>query len=480
MGDAASQALHIVVVGSGVGGLAAAIRLRCAGHQVTVFERNAVPGGKLAVRQRDGFTFDIGPSLLTMPHLFDELFQLAGTSLADEVSLVRLDPQFQYSWRDGFRLTVGDNGCDVPGYGEWIEHGQAIWEVSERTFFAGPMSNPLSLARRMRSPRDLTGIDALRTLHASARACFTDEHLVQWAGRYATYSGSSPYEAPATLSCIASIEQTYGCWYPLGGLGALLDALVRVATRVGVDLRCDSEVITITADARVGGRVDGVVLADGSHLDADVVVANVDAAHLYSDLVPDSRALRKAQRATLSTSGFVLLAGVRGDTPGIAHHNVWFSDDDAVEFAELAEGHCATDPTLYACVSSVSDPTQAPAGHENWFVLVNTPAGAEIDRDAHTALVLERLASHGVDLRERLVFTETFTPGDFASRYRSPGGAIYGTSSNGMRAAFARPGNRGARDGLYLVGGSSHPGGGLPLVTTSARIVAELIAADMR
>jgi phytoene desaturase len=263
-------------------------------------------------------------------------------------------------------------------------------------------------------------------------------------------------------------------------LGALLDALVRVATRVGVNVRCDSEVITITADARIGGRVDGVVLADGSHLDADVVVANVDASHLYSDLVPDSRALRKAQRATLSTSGFVLLAGVRGSTPGIAHHNVWFSDDDGVEFAELAEGHCATDPTLYACVSSVTDPTQAPAGHENWFVLVNTPAAAEIDRDAHTALVLERLATHGVDLRERLLFTETLTPGDFASRYRAPGGAIYGTSSNGMRAAFARPGNRGARDGLYLVGGSSHPGGGLPLVTTSARIVAELIAADTR
>ncbi|MBU6316951.1 MAG: phytoene desaturase, partial [Acidobacteria bacterium] len=350
----ATAPAEVLVVGGGIGGLAAAIRLRAAGHQVVVLERNDVPGGKLAVHRRDGFTFDIGPSLVTLPQVFDELFRLAGTTLAAEVPLVRLDPQFRYHWPDGFELTVRDDGCDAPGYAEWIDHGGRIWDVSERTFFAGPMSGPVALARRLRRPRDLTDIDALRTLHRSAAACFDDPHLVQWAGRYATYSGSSPYAAPGTLGCIAAVEHRYGCWYPMGGLGALRDAFVRVAERMGVEIRCGTEVITITADARIGGTVDGVVLADGTHLDADVVVANVDATHLYNDLLPDTRALRKVRRAEPSTSGFVVLAGVRGATPGIGHHTVWFSRDYAAEFAQLAEGRCADDPTVYACVSSVT------------------------------------------------------------------------------------------------------------------------------
>jgi phytoene dehydrogenase-like protein len=173
-------------------------------------------------------------------------------------------------------------------------------------------------------------------------------------------------------------------------------------------------------------------------------------------------------------------AGGGAGSPGIAHHGIWFSDDEEREFSSIARGRLADDPTIYGCVSSVTDLSQAPAGHENWFLLVNTPAGVHVDASVYEALVLDRLASHGVDLRQRLVFTETITPDDLASRYRSPGGAIYGTSSNGRRAAFVRPANRGVRRGLYLVGGSSHPGGGLPLVTMSARIVDEMIEADRR
>jgi phytoene desaturase len=471
----ADRALRAVVVGGGVGGLATAIRLRARGHDVTVHERLPEMGGKLAVRERDGFWFDIGPSLVTLPGVYDELFRVAGTSLADEVEMVRLDPQFAYSWRDGTSLTVTDQGCDALGYRNFVERGRRIWDVSERTFFAGPMSGPLSLARRLRRLRDLTDIDPMRTLDQAARRSFRDPHLVQWAGRYATYSGSSPYRAPATLACIAHIEREYGCWYPMGGLGALRDAFVRVADRLGVELCTGSDVAAITS---LGDRVTGVELADGTRVPADVVVANADAAHVYRDLVPDARALRRVHRATPSTSGFVVLAGVWGATAGITHHGIWFSDDERREFSSIADGRLADDPTIYGCVSSVTDASQAPAGHENWFLLVNTPAGVHVDAPAYEAVVLERLAAHGVDLRERLVFTETITPAELEARYRSPGGAIYGTSSNGRRAAFVRPANRGARRGLYLVGGSSHPGGGLPLVTMSARIVDEMIEAD--
>lgn len=478
---------RVVVVGGGVGGLATAIRLQVAGHHVTVVERNEAVGGKLAVYERDGFTFDVGPSLVTVPHVLDEVFRLAGTSLDERVTMRRLDPQFRYSWRDGSTLVVPDNTMDTvaafedfaPGAGrqwhEFDEAGRRIWEISERTFFAGPMESPLALLKRMDSPRDLVDIDALRTLRRAARDTFDDDHLRQWAGRYATYSGSSPAQAPATLACIPHIESRFGCWYPMGGLGALRAAFEDVAIETGVELLTSTEVLSITSTPQ---RVTGVELGDGSFIDAPIVVANVDARHLYDDLLPDHAAAKRVRRAGRSTSGFTLCLGVRGRTDGIAHHNVWFSDDAFQEARAIDAGQLADDPTIYGCVSAVTDPSQAPDGDENWFLLVNTPPGIDVDPERYRDLVLERLATHGVELRRRTRFCAHMTPTDIEHNYRSPGGAIYGTSSNGWRAAFARPNNRGSKPGLYLVGGSSHPGGGLPLVATSARIVADLIAAD--
>lgn len=487
---------RVTVVGGGIGGLAAATRLGAAGCRVVLFERNEVLGGKLAEHVEGGYTFDVGPSLVTLPHVFDEVLGCAGMRLADEVDLVRLDPQFTYHWPDGSALTVHDEPeataaaleAFSPGAGtawrRFDDHARRIWDVSERTFFAGPMSNPWSLLRRMRSPLDLVAIDPLRTLHRVAAAYFADPRLRQWAGRYATYSGSSPYRAPATLACIPHVESRYGCWYPMGGLGALRDALERAARSVGVEVQTGAEVVRVlTAGDGAGrdrrdGAVEGVELADGSRHRADVVVANTDAEHLYRDLCPDDGALRRVRRARRSTSGFVVCVGVRGFTPGITHHNVWFSAAGRAEFDALAAGRLAPEPTVYACVSSLTDASQAPHGCENWFLLVNTPPGVEVDREAYGAVVLDRLAAHGIELRHRAEVLHTLAPADLAVRYRAPGGAIYGTSSDGRRAAFVRPRNRGVRRGLYLVGGSSHPGGGLPLVTMSARIVADMVAAD--
>ncbi len=327
----------VVVVGGGVGGLAVAIRLAAAGHEPLLVERNDVVGGKLATYTRDGYTFDIGPSLVTLPHLFEELFDLAGapspcgpeTAGLDpyRLDIVRLDPQFRYHWPDGSSLTVADDNADTAaafegfadGAGEqWYSfdaRGRQIWDVAERTFLAGPMTGPLSLARRLRSPLDLTRIDAFRTLHRSAGSYFGDHRLVQWAGRYATYSGSSPFGAPATLACIAHIEAHFGCWYPMGGLGTIRTALERLACDTGVEIRVGTEVAAITADDE---RVRGVVLDDGTEVTADVVVANVDAEHLYADLLPDAGASRRVRAGSAFDERVRRLRGRARPHPGSA------------------------------------------------------------------------------------------------------------------------------------------------------------------
>lgn len=485
---------EVAVVGGGVGGMAAAIRLRAAGHDVSLFERNDVLGGKLAAHSVDGFTFDTGPSLLTLPEVFDDLLAVAGTSLAAVADLVRLDPVCRYRWSDGsgfdHRADRHEATAEVerlsPGQGEafaaWLDHGRRVWEVSRRTFFAGPLESPLALIARMRSPADLWRIDPVRSLDARARSVFSDPRLVQWAGRYATYSGSSPYAAPATLSCIPWLEQSSGAWYARGGLASLAGALADVLERLGVEVRTGTDVEAVRAGT---DDVRGLRLVGGERVDADVVVANVDATHLYADLLPDAAALRQVLRTPVSSSGFALLASVEGRTEGLAHHNVAFSGDERAEFDAIFHHHRpAADPTLYVCASSVTDAAQAPEGCENWFVLVNVPPASAVDWDAEAEAyrdhLLDMLARRGWDLSGRLRSVETISPVDIATRYRAWQGAIYGTSSNGRRAAFLRPANRGPRRGLYLVGGSSHPGGGLPLVAMSGAIVAAMVDADLR
>ena len=486
------------------------------GHSVTVLERNAELGGKLTVRRRDGFTFETGPSLLTLPWVFDDLFATAGTTLAEQIDAVRLDPTFTYRFTDGSTFVTHDDrqatAASLDGFrhgaGSWylslMEHGDRIWDVSWRSFFAGPMGSPVALARRLQSPTDLVRIDAHRTLDRLGVESFGDDlRLRQWLGRYATYSGSSPYRAPATLACIPAVESRYGCWYVRGGLGALRDALVRVASDAGVVVHTGADVQRVVV---AGGRVRGVTVAptvsgthgvtvaptvSGTHgvtgvpgdVPADIVVSDVDAHHLYGDLLPRPAAAAAVARAPRSTSGFVLLLGVEGRTPGLTHHSVGFSADYRAEFDALTSGRMPDDPTVYVCCSSVTDATQAPDGHENWFVLVNAPATRtdrwdEATTRATTHLVLDALARHGWEVRGRTLWTEVITPADIEQRYRTVGGAIYGTSSDGRRAAFLRPGNRGPVPGVYLVGGSSHPGGGLPLVAHSAAIVASMVAED--
>lgn len=495
---------RVAVVGGGLGGMGAALRLRAQGHDVALFERRGELGGKLAVRRRAGFAFETGPSLLTLPQVLADLTAVAGRQLSDLVRLVEVDPACRYHFADG---SVLDASGDVAvmraridelaagegrGWQAFHDRGRRCWEASARTFFDGsagstgrssplfPASASAASARVGASLADLLAVDPHLTLADRARRSFSDPRLRQYVGRYATYAGSSPYRAPAALMCIPYLEQAYGAWYVDGGLIRLRDALTALLADTGVRVQTGTAVTRILAD---GPRVRGVELDGGEHASADIVVANADAAHLYTDLLPDARARRRIDRLGPSSSALLLLAGVRGRTPELAHHNVLFSGDYRREFADIfARGVPPEEPTLYVGCSAVTDPSQAPEGDENWIVLANVPATDPRSwprpPEAYRELVLDRLAGHGFDLRGRVAVSELVTPADFARRHAAWRGALYGTSSNSRLAPLLRPGNRGPLRGLYLVGGSCHPGGGVPLVTMGAAIVADLIARD--
>ena len=474
---------RVIVVGGGVGGMAAALLLARAGHRVRLLERLPRLGGKLAEHRRDGFTFSLGPSLLTMPSLFRDL--------GLEMDLVEPAELCRYRFADGGTLTArrdpGRMAAEVdrlaPGEGAaWRAfHAWAVrcLDAARRTHFAGPPGRAPDGVRPR--PGDLAAIAPGRTLHGLARRFFRDPRLVQYADRYATYAGSDPYRAPAALGCIPALEHGEGGWYVRGGLPRLADGLAALLHREGVEVTLEAHVAGITDD---GERVTGVRLASGERLPADVVVANVDAAQLYGRLLPDRRRLRRIARLGPSSSVLLLLAGATGRTPGLAHHNVFFSADYRREFRDIfAAGRPPRDPTVYIGCSAVDDSTQAPPGAENQVLLVNVPARDPARwpqrPESYRDMVLERLAARGHDLSGRLRFVDLFTPADLRDRYGAWGGAIYGAAANGVLAPLLRPGNRGPRRGLYLVGGSVHPGGGLPLVVLGAHIVARLVAADL-
>ena len=482
---------RIVVIGAGVGGLAAAARLAHAGHDVTVCEAQAVVGGKLGSYERDGFRFDTGPSLVTMPQVLHELFADTGGWPAD-LELTPVHPIARYRYADGttFDATaVLDDFCarlDVAlgaGSGDdwrrFMAHAERTWHATREPFLESSQGGVRSLTSlALRRPRDIATVAPGRTLRALGRKHLRDPRLRMFLDRYATYTGSDPRRAPAALAVIPYVEQAFGGWYVRGGLHRLGEALHQRALERGAVVVLGARVTRISTSA---GRADGVVLADGRQLPADVVVANADASTVYGSMVDAPGAAARLARATPSLSGFVLLLAVRGRTDGLAHHTVLFppSYDDEFDAVFGATPRPVPDPTLY--VSVPDDPAVHPEGHEAWFVLANAPRHGPVDwrephlTDRYTALLLDRLAERGLPVRNRLLWSHAVTPADLEERTGAPGGAIYGTSSNGATAAFLRPGNRSPVRGLFLVGGSTHPGGGLPLVTLSARIVADLI-----
>lgn len=480
-----------VVIGGGLGGLATALRLAAAGWRVTVCERGARFGGKMNAWERGGFRFDTGPSLITMPWVFRDLFAAAGGRLEEHAELVRLTPLAEQTFADGTRLTYTTSlpdwlaqvrrldRRDAEGFLRFMRLGARLYALSRETFLRRAPSAPPDL-RALRSLRHFPLRHAWGNYHRAVESHFRSPHLRQMFGRYPTYVGSSPYRAPATLAVIPYIEYAFGGWHVRGGLYRLVEGMLALARTLGVGLRASARVRQITRGA--DGRVRGVRLAGGESVEADVVVMNGDAettGALLGEANGDGR--ERAPRAR-SLSGFVMLLGVARELKGLAHHGVYFSHDYRREFAELfEEGRFPSDPTVYVCAPSRTDRALAPGGGETLFVMANAPArdGEWTDEETERArsLVFERLARSGFpDVSRDVVVSDTWTPMRIAREYLMPGGSIYGSASHGLRRAFLRPPNRIARvPGLYRVGGSSHPGGGTPTVLLSAEITCELI-----
>jgi len=470
-----------IVIGGGVGGLAAAIHLARAGVRTRLYERGERVGGKLREVAVGGRTFLAGPSVFTMKWVFDELF--AGR-LADYLTLDPVDPFCRHFFADGSQLDLHTDeersrsaierfagARDARGYLVFRKQAAKIFDIVRGPF----MERPIPPLYEFLSPRALlqmTQIDGLRTLQRAVEEHFSDPRLRQLFGRYATYNGSSPYHAPATLAVIAHVENAYGIFQPKGGIVRLAQALETLARELGVEIETGVDIDQILVE---NDRAVGVRRRSGGVERAHAIVANCDVAHVFEHLLPPTRATRKAADKyadeELSLSAYLLLAVAKPAPLDLLHHNVFFSRDYRREFDELiVQRRPPEDPTVYLCVED-----------ERHFFLTNAPPldgrGARIDWSVEgppcRERILRTLARHGWTLDVEA--EQSIDPREHADRFPSSRGALYGLASNSRSAAFKRPPNQvPAVAGLYLAGGTVHPGAGLPMVCLSARIATQL------
>jgi len=481
-----------IVIGAGLGGLAAAIHLRLAGWKVLVCERNAELGGKAGRVSWDGYRFDTGPSVLTLPQVIEDLFVAARRKRADYFEFIPVEPGCRYSWPDGtvfdapgtrteFRASVARHfPKELAGFDRFCRYLDDLWAVSWPVFLQRPLTARTLLTTPVELLRPALALLRPGSMANVVRAHFRDPKLIQLFLRFATYNGSDPERAPSAFNVIAQAELGFGSWTVKGGLHVLVSALARLADELGVEIRRECPVARVRFSR--SGRVEGVVLADGQVLDAAAVVVNQDAVAARTGPLladhPQARAWRRRYaRTEPSGSGFVLLAALNRRHRALASHNVFFSADYPREFREqFKERRPLTDPTIYVSVPVQHDPTAAPPGGEGWFVLVNAPSarGGPGWPDAYGHGLLERLVGRvaGFSL-EQVIWREERRPEFFARTYGAWEGTLYGPSSNNLWAAFRRVPNRGDVPGLAFAGGSAHPGGGIPLVLLSGKLAAE-------
>lgn len=481
---------RVIVVGAGMGGMCAAARLAKMGHSVHVIEATSTFGGKCRREWVGDVAFDLGPTLLTIPAVYRDLFQRTGKHLGQVLHIKPVDPSFDYRFADGSsvlftnlsRKKTLDSIAESFGEKaarEWdsaLKQAEAMWDVSREPFIEHEL-HPRSFLR----PHFLKDLFTIKPWSSLRSIDISDTRLRMILDRYATYSGSDPRRAPAVLSTIAFIEEAFGAWHVEGGMGALAEAIYQRCLDLGVTFTFNRKVSSITLS---GKRARGVLLDDATAIEAEKIIINGDARTFYDSAISTKHARRerkKLRKAERSFSGFSLLLTMRRHDHGLAHHTVLFPRDYDAEFVSIfAEKKPVTHPAIYICAPD--DPAMRSNNErEGWSVLVNAPCHGDFDWSdeafsmRYAESIIDQMEERGVAVRAHLVSYQIRTPLDLENETLSPGGSIYGTSSNGPRAAFMRAKNRSPIKELYFVGGSAHPGGGLPLVGLSAEMVAEAI-----
>ncbi|MCZ8023228.1 MAG: phytoene desaturase family protein [Cyclobacteriaceae bacterium] len=481
-----------IVIGSGVGGLATAIRLRAKGFQVEVLEKNEYPGGKLSEIQQDGFHFDKGPSLFTQPANFENLFAAANRNFYDYVSVKKLDEANRYFFSDG---TVVHAYINLQKFEEEVQHklkekpqaitsylqeAQQLYEGIGKIFLDYPLHRIKTwLQKKIIKALSLVKLSHLfQSVHQYNEKRFRNSKTIQIFNRFATYNGSNPYQAPAMLTMIPHLEQNEGTFYPQGGMITLTQSMYKLATELGVVFKFNTEVKRLHTNK---GRV--VYAETQNHkIEGDIFVSNMDVFYTYNQLLNRKYKSQQIARLERSTSAVIFYWGVKVTSDALSLHNILFSEDYKKEFEQLfVQKQLPDDPTVYINITSKLDKSHAPADSENWFVMVNAPAkqATVTDEDLKKLkdIILKKIKTFlSIDLQTSIQTEYIWTPQGIDADTHSYLGSLYGSASNDKMAAFMRHANESSEyKNLFFCGGSVHPGGGIPLCLKSAVLVEQLV-----
>lgn len=489
------QNKKIIVVGAGIGGLATAIRLQSLGHSVTVFEANSYFGGKLTSFSDEGYRFDMGPSLFTMPQFVEDLFKAANKNTSDYFQYKKKEIVCNYFYEDGTRFSAA---ADTNTF---AENATKVFDVKteEITNYFNRSKNKYDLTASLFLEKSLhklntylskdtlnaifriNSLDINTTLHQHNSTVFKDKKLVQLFDRFATYNGSSPYKTPGIMSMIPHLEQYFGTFFPKGGMYSITQSMYKLATDIGVKFNFNALVDEIIVEDK---KAKGIIVDGEKHL-ADIVVSNSDVVPTYRKLLKSQKAPEKILKQPRSSAALIFYWGIEKEFPDLDLHNIFFSNDYKKEFdAIFNQKTVSEDPTIYVNITSKEEKDDAPKGCENWFVMVNVPSNTGQDWDAIIKKtkqdVIKKLSKIlNVDFKKLINFESILDPRKIEANTQSYQGALYGASSNNKYAAFLRHPNFSQNiKNLYFCGGSVHPGGGIPLCLLSGKIVSELIMND--
>ncbi|HDZ14782.1 hypothetical protein LCGC14_0983210 [marine sediment metagenome] len=481
-----------IVIGAGIGGIAAALRLKALGYDVEVLEANSYPGGKLHAIDLDGYRFDLGPSLFTMPHLVTELFELFGMDASPSFQFSKKINICNYFWEDGTRFTAPSektlfvkNAAQTfnepeKGISKYLDSNAKKYELTASLFLEKSLHklNTYLSLDTVKALLQIGKLDVNTSLNNLNKKSFNNLKLRQLFNRYATYNGSSPYKTPGIMSMVPHLEMHYGTFFPKGGMHQITTSLFALAKNQGIRFRFDERADSINVE---DGKVIGVT-SNAHKYTADIVVSNMDIFPTYQRLLPHEKKPKKTLSQERSSSALIFYWGIRKEFPELDLHNILFSDDYKGEFeAIFDEKSLSDDPTIYINITSKHEKSDAPDGHENWFVMVNAPGDYGQDwhklRDKARKNIIRKINRLlKINLEELISIEHVLDPVGIQTDTGSYRGSLYGAASNTKFAAFLRHPNFSQHiENLYFCGGSVHPGGGIPLCLLSAKIVAELV-----